>query len=323
MTTETVFPARASGSRLAAAASLCAGVCVFSIQDVILKWISGTYPLSEAVALRAVTSLPILLVMVHLRSGLGSLVSRRLGRHFLRGGIMMSAYGAYYLALPAMKLAEAVTLYFTAPLFITALAYPMLGERVGLNRWLAVIVGFLGVVVTYRPGLGLFDWASLLPVAAAFAYGTAQIMARQIGATESAAVIAFHQNLAYLIGALLLAAVFGSGAFAYPNMHPSMAFLLRPWSFAHPLDLLLLACCGLIAAIGSVLLSQAYRTAEANFVASFEYSGLIWATGWGFFVFGEVPDIYIIAGAALIIGAGLYMLMARDRSVARNDPPGM
>jgi drug/metabolite transporter (DMT)-like permease len=304
-----------------AAASLCAGICVFSMQDVILKWISGTYPLSEAIAMRAVTALPILLVMVRLRSGLGSLVSRRLGRHFLRGIIMMSAYSAYYLALPAMKLAEAVTLYFTAPLFITALAHPMLRERVGLNRWLAVIAGFIGVVVTYRPGLGLFDWASLLPVGAAFSYGVAQIMARQIGATESAAVLAFYQNLAYLLSALLLAALFGSGAFVYPNMHPSLAFLLRPWSFAHPLDLLLLACCGLIAAIGSTLLSQAYRTAEANFVASFEYSGLIWATGWGFFVFGEVPDFYILAGAALIIGAGLYMLTAKDRAGNKEDLP--
>jgi drug/metabolite transporter (DMT)-like permease len=299
-----------------AAASLCAGVCIFSLQDVILKYISGTYPLSEAIAMRALTAMPILMITIHLRSGIGTLISRRLGRHVLRGTIMMLAYSTYYLALPAMKLAEAVTLYFTAPLFITALAYPMLGEKVGLGRWLAVLAGFLGVVVTYRPGLGLFDWASLLPVAAAFTYGVSQLMARQFGATESALVMAFYQNLIYLLGALLLAALFGSGTFAYAGMHPSLAFLLRPWSFAHPLDLLLLACCGLVAAIGSVLLSHAYRTAEANFVASFEYSGLIWATSWGFLVFGEVPDLYIIAGAALIIGAGLYMLVSGRRGPA-------
>jgi drug/metabolite transporter (DMT)-like permease len=209
-----------------------------------------------------------------------------------------------------MKWAEVVTLYFMAPLFITALAYPMLGERIELKRWSAVVVGFLGVIVTYRPGMGLFDWASLLPVFAALTYGIAQIMARQIGGSESAPVMAFYQNVMYLAGASLLALLFGSGAFASTGMHPSLGFLLRAWSFEHPLDLALLAACGPIAAIGSVLLSNAYRTAEANFVAPFEYTGLIWATGWGFFFFGEVPDVYVFAGAALIIGAGLYMLSA-------------
>ena len=242
--------------------------------------------------------------------GLARLVSRRFYRHVQRGLIMLTAYSTYYLALPAMKLAEAVTLYFTAPLFITALAIPMLGERLQAKRLIVLFIGFAGVIVTCRPGAGLFDLASLLPVFAALAYGIAQLMARQIGASETAAVMGFYQNIMYMIGAIVLALLFGHGAFAYDNMHPSVAFLLRPWTFDRPFDLFLLACCGPIAAAGTVLLSHAYRIAEANYVAPFEYSALIWAASWGFVVFNEVPDIYTYAGAALIVGAGLYMLFS-------------
>jgi drug/metabolite transporter (DMT)-like permease len=317
MSTEAALPARAGGSRVMAALSLCGGIFIFSLQDPILKYVSGTYPLSEAVAIRTVAALPFLLFIVHLQGGLGRLVTRRrILKHMPRGFIMMSAYSTYYLALPAMKLAEAVTLYFTAPLFITALAVPMLGERLQAKRLAVLLIGFCGVIVTYRPGLGVFDLASLLPVYAAFAYGVAQLMARQIGGTETAAVMGFYQNVMYMLGALVLALLFGHGAFAYDNMHPSAAFLLRAWSFEKPLDLLLLACCGPIAAVGSVLLSHAYRVAEANFVAPFEYSALIWAASWGFVVFAEVPDLYIFAGAALIVGAGLYMLFSGRRAPA-------
>jgi drug/metabolite transporter (DMT)-like permease len=310
MTTEAALPARAGGSRVKAALSLCVGIAIFSSQDWILKYVSGTYPLSEAIAIRTIAALPFLCYIVHVTGGLARLVSRRFYKHMLRGVIMLSAYSTYYLALPAMGLADAVTLYFTGPLFITALAVPMLGERLQAKRVVVLLVGFCGVIVTCRPGAGVFDLASLLPVFAAFTYGVAQLMARQMGGSESAAVMGFYQNIMYMIGAVVLAALFGHGAFAYDGMHPSIAFLLRPWSFEQPFDLLLLSLCGPIAAAGTVLLSHAYRIAEANYVAPFEYTALIWAASWGFFIFGDVPTLYTYAGAALIVGAGLYMLFS-------------
>jgi drug/metabolite transporter (DMT)-like permease len=133
-------------------------------------------------------------------------------------------------------------------------------------------------------------------------------MARQIGGTESATVMAFYQNLVYLLGALALAGVFAAAGIRAEGLHPSLAFLVRPWTFAHPGDIGLLLVCGPIAAVGTVFLSHAYRIARANFAAPFEYTGLIWAACWGYFFFGETPDPYMIAGAALIIGAGLTML---------------
>jgi drug/metabolite transporter (DMT)-like permease len=242
-----------------------------------------------------------------------------------RDFIMMLAYTGYYMAFPAMKLAEVVTLFFMAPIFITALAHPFLGERVGLGHWVAVLAGFVGVIVTYWPALdfirapgigGGFNWALLLPVMAALAYAIPQLMARRMATSASASVMGLYQSIMYLLGALGMAAVFSVGHFDHPGIHPSLAFLMRDWVFQNWGDILLLAACGPISAVGTVLLSQAYRMAEANFVASFEYSGMIWAAAWGFLGWGEVPDLYMATGAMFIVAAGLYMLLYGRKEAA-------
>jgi drug/metabolite transporter (DMT)-like permease len=319
MPSAAVLPAKLNGSRLLAAGFLVGGVMVFSMQDVILKWISGTYPLTQAVAIRSTTAIVILLVWIGFHEGLHKIFTRRWRALAWRGTILMIAYGTYYLAFPAMKLAEVVTLFFMAPILITALGQPLLGERVSFSGWLAVLVGFAGVVITYWPGLTgrtTLDWALLLPIAAAFTYGLSAIMVRRLGPTESASVMGLYQNVMFLLWVLVLAALFSTGWIPQTDLHPSLAFLLRPWSFDSWTEIALLVACGPISALGTVLLAQAYRMTEANFVATFEYTGLIWATGWGFLIWGEVPDRYMIAGAALIVGAGLYMLFAGRKTAA-------
>jgi drug/metabolite transporter (DMT)-like permease len=325
MSSEVANPARTGRTRLLAAGALVLGIFVFSLQDVILKDYSATYPLTEAVAIRAVTAIIILLYQIHRREGLHSLLPRRSGLLLLRGAIMMIAYGGYYMAFPAMKLAEVVTLFFMAPIFITALAHPFLHEHVKLGSWVAVLAGFVGVVITYWPKLfgaeadhtGAFDWAMLLPVIAALAYAIPQLMARRLATAASATVMGFYQSIMYLIGSLGLAALFSLGHFDHAGLHPSLAFLMRTWVVHDWTDILILAACGPISAIGTVLLSQAYRMTEANFVASFEYTGMIWAAGWGFLVWGEVPTLYMAAGGVLIVAAGLYMLFFGRRTAER------
>jgi drug/metabolite transporter (DMT)-like permease len=277
------------------------------------------------VAIRAIAAILILLYQIHRREGLRRLLPPRAGLLLLRGGIMMVAYGGYYMAFPAMKLAEVVTLFFTAPIFITALAHLFLCERVRLSSWIAVLAGFLGVVVTYWPKLagaeadphaGGFDWAMLLPVIAALAYAIPQLMARRMAASASASVMGFYQSVMYLAGSLGLAALFSLGHFDQTQLHPSLAFLMRDWVVHSWTDILILAACGPISAIGTVLLSQAYRMTEANFVASFEYTGMIWAASWGFLLFGEAINPYMVAGALIIVAAGLYMLFHGRRAAA-------
>ncbi len=317
-TAETVItrPPRLSRNQgLLAIASLCAGVLVFSLQDVVIKLLSGGYPVHEVVVIRCLAALPILLFMIHRQAGLRAIIAGPLGWLVVRGLFLVVSYTTYYLAFPVMPLADIVALYFTVPIFVTALAGPFLGERIGWSRWVATLVGFAGVMVMLRPGSGVFNVVALLPVIAACAYGSAQLMARRYSTNAPAIVMSFYQNLMFLIAAggmaIVMLIFFGGGSLDQGN--GALGFLLRPWTMPSVRDLLLLAACGPISAIGMTLLSQAYRMAEANFVTSFEYSGLIWAAMWGYTIFGEVPSAIMWLGAALIVSAGLYMLYGSGR----------
>ena len=251
---------------------------------------------------------------------LGDLISPKLRWLVLRGVILVVSYTTYYLAFPAMPLANVIALWFTTPLFVTALAGPLLGETVGAKRWAAAIIGFIGVLIMVRPFTDGFDAAGLLPIISALSYGTAQLMARRMGVTETAAVMSFYQNLVFLLVATVMALLFGDGRFA-GSADPSLEFLFRAWAVPEGWDLLLLGLCGVIASAGMVLLTQAYRMAEANFVTSFEYTAIIWATLGGWWFWNEIPDKLTLVGALLIVGAGLYMLYGARPSTAVEIEP--
>ena len=291
---------------------LCLGVLVFSIQDALIKAVAGTYPVGEALLIRAVVALPLLLIMVHRDVGLRALASPNWRFLAWRSTILFASYCAYYLAIPAMPIADAAALFFTAPLIIMAMAGPYLGERVPWQSLAAGAAGLMGVIVMVNPGAGIFEWAALLSLASAFLYGFSQLMARKIGVVESATTMAFYQNAAYLVGALAITAVFAKAGLPQSG-HPSLDFLMRPWVWPSLNDFLMMGACGVIAAVGMTLLGQAYRLAPANRAATFEYTGLLWAPLWGFLFFAEVPDSGTLIGALLIVGAGIFALNAGSR----------
>jgi drug/metabolite transporter (DMT)-like permease len=306
------------GTRFWAIGCLVLGVGIFSLQDLIIKLISGDYPLHQAMTIRSLVAAPLLLAMVASDTGLRSMFSQRASLLALRGLVNLVSYTSFYLGLAALPLADCVALYFTAPLFITLLSAVALRERVGPRRWVAVAVGFVGVVVMLRPGSDLFEWAALLPVCAGMTYGAAQVLARRIGMAESPAVMAAYSNFVFLAGACVMAAFFGSGAHADEG-HASLAFLLRGWTMPTSTDLLLMMACGVIAAVALTLLSEAYRSAPANTVAPFEYSALAWGVLYGWLVWGDLPDAIGWLGIAIIIGAGLYVLYRESiRSMSRS-----
>ncbi|MCB2136260.1 MAG: DMT family transporter [Rhodobacteraceae bacterium] len=296
---------------------LIAGIAIFSVQDVILKRLSGAYPLYEALILRSLTALPFLFLFVHLNGGLRTLVSPGWRRMLARGFVMFAAYTCYYLTLAALPLATTVALYFTGPLFITLLSVVLLKEPVGIRRWSAVIAGFLGVIIMVRPGSSFFDWAAVLGVSSGLTYGLSMVAARRLGATETAAALAFWGNIVFLLCAIGLALIFGSGRFA-ADTHPSLAFLMRSWVTPSPADLLAMMACGVIAATGLTLLTQAYRVAESSVVAPFEYTAMVWGVVFGWFFWREWPDAPGWIGIAIIVGAGLYVLY---REGVRSGPP--
>ena len=297
---------------------LVLGVLIFSLQDPLIKAVSGAYPVTQVMAIRAVVALPILLMIVHYEGGLRTLLSAQFWMLTIRASILFASYTVYYLAIAALALADAVALYYMAPLIIMVLAGPYLGERVTWQTLAISLVGMMGVLVMLRPGSGLFDWAALLSLGSAFLYAFSQLMARKMGGAATASVMTFYQNGAYLIGAVAAAGLFWLLGIQHAT-HPSLQFLVRPWVWPTTLDLAMMATCGLIASIGMILLSQAYRLAPANRVATFEYTGMIWSPLWGFLFFAEVPQATTAIGAALIVGAGVVALNVQTGARAMPD----
>ena len=292
---------------LRAVGFLVAGISIFAFQDVIIKWLSGDYPVHQILFVRSLTSLGPLWLIVHLNGGWEALRTRRLGLHLLRACVAFAAYTSFYLAVAAMPLADATALFFSAPLFVTALSVPILGERVGLRRWLAVVAGFLGVIVMLRPGAGVFEPAGLFAVACALLYTLVIMMTRRLGRTDSGASMAVYVALFYVPASALAGLLLSDGALAADG-HASVQFLFREWSWPSWGDLGLMAVTGLIAGFAFYFLSQAYRLAEASAIAPFEYVALPWAVVFGYLFWDEVPGAHSLAGMALVIGSGIYVL---------------
>jgi drug/metabolite transporter (DMT)-like permease len=293
-------------------AALCAGALVFSMQDTVIKAISGDHAVTLAIFIRAIVSFPIIVIMVQLAGGIHQLDTPHWRVLTLRGFVLLAAYTSYFMAFPALPLAEAIALYFLVPLFVTIMSGPILGERVSGFAWIAVAIGFIGVLIIAQPTGAVFNPAILLSLISAATYAYAMILARKHGAAVPATVMTFYQNTAYLLGALVFATVMMLFDVKEPG-HPSLDFLVRDWATPNIHDMALMALCGVIAAAGSTLLSQAYRLGQANIVAPFEYTGMIWGVVFGLVIFGEVPKWTTLLGMAMIAGAGVLALRAGRR----------
>ncbi|MBI1385403.1 MAG: EamA family transporter [Rhizobiales bacterium] len=298
-------------ANVAAVGYLMIGIATFSLQDVVIKHLSGAYPVGQIILLRSLVQAPLLIVFALYFANDRRLSTRRPLLHFVRSLMMLTAYTTYYLAIAAMPLAEAVTIAFAAPIFITIFASVLLREPVGVRRWFGVLVGFAGVLVMMRPGAGAFEPAALFAVVAAMAYAGAQLMARFLGREDSSTLMAVYASPAYIILGAALGIAFGDGSMA-DTSHPSLEFMTRAWVWP-PLDhLLMMLSTGIISAVGMVFLAKAYARGEASVVAAFEYTGLAWAVLWGALIWREWPDLWTLAGMTLLVGSGLYILL-RER----------
>jgi len=301
-----------------AALCLCSAVALGSSMDAIVKFLSGGYPVHQLIATRCGVALPILALFVVWREGSLAVPRGKWRLIALRGAIMATAYLGFAMAVATMPLANGVAIYFTMPLFVAALAGPVLGELVPAYRWLLIAAGFAGVLIMIRPGSSVFEPAALLALYSAFSYACSQLLTRSLSSTVASSVLAFWGNAAYLVLALVLA--LGQIALGdQEDLHPSIAFLLRGWHMPPLSDLALMASTGFMSAAAMVLFATAYRLGEANFVAPFEYSSMLWATLWGLLVFGDLPGIFTITGGSVVALAGLTMLWL-DRRRRRQTP---
>lgn len=296
------------------------GIFAISINDMLFKALSGDYPLHQLVFMRSAIGLTISLMIVHFEGGWRILKTRRPGLHALRGLLIVAANMSYFAALAALPLAEATALFFAAPLFITLLSIPLLGEKVGVLRFSAVLIGFLGVVIMQRPWadtetLSVPRLVLLLPLFAALTYALTQIMTRKLGVETKASALSAYIQTTFLVVSLIFFLVAGDGRFAQGHDNPSMQFLLRAWVWPKGNDWWVVLGLGLNAGIIGYCLSQAYRLADAATLAPFEYVGLPLAVFWGFVMFAELPAAEVWIGMALILGAGIFVFV-RERQKA-------
>ena len=304
------------------------GMFCISINDMLIKHLSGAYPLHQMVFVRSAIGILFSLLMVQFEGGFAILRTRTPGLHLLRGLLVVIANMCFFTALAVIPLADATALFFAAPLFITVLSIPFLGEKVGARRIAAVIVGFAGVLIMLRPGGAQQGTAPdtlvlLLPVVGALAYAMMQVLTRRLGISSKASAMAVYIQGTFILVSLGFWLVAGDGRFAAGTENPSIEFLLRAWRWPEAGDRLLFLFLGALSAVVGYSLSQAYRSADAATVAPFEYVALPLAMMWGWLVWGDLPGIQVALGIALIIGSGLYVFLRerkRSRPVSSRRP---
>ena len=280
---------------------------ILSLQDIAIKWIGGDYPVLEIVIFRNLVALPCTLVIFRLEGGRGLPTTQRHKLEYVRGFLLFLSFTTYMMGLAALPLADVAAIRNSAPLFITFLSVVMLGETVGPRRWLALIVGFMGVLLIIRPGAATFNLGSVFVLLATLFYALNIMITRRLRTTDSSATMAYYSTLIYLIAAFVLAplVVFVGEV---PDAHPSIAFLLRPWAVPTLLDLVIMSGLGLIWASGMYLIARAYSLAQASVAAPFEYVALLFSVMWGVLIWQEIPTWVTWVGASLTILSGVYIL---------------
>lgn len=276
------------------------GIAAFAVMDALVKWLTEDYPVPLVVALRSWFGLPVLFILVHLEGGIASVKTKRPLAHFSRYALVFILSFSFFWGLSQMKLIDAVALSFAAPILSAALAVPLLKEPVGWHRWGAIGVGFCGVLIMLRPGIGVFQWAALVVLGSALSYALLMITTRAFKSTESMAALIFYPQVGMSLTGLVIAPLF----WVTPTLN----------------DLGLFTLAGVFGSVGILCLTQAFRLAPVAVVSPFEYSALIWAAMLGFALWGELPDALTVAGASVVAASGLYILYRETVKMGRARP---
>jgi drug/metabolite transporter (DMT)-like permease len=279
---------------------MLAGIAAFAVMDALIKWLTADYPVPQVVALRSWFGLPLLCLLVLYEGGPKALKTRRPLVHVGRYILVLALSFSFFWALSQMKLVDAVAITFAAPIFIAALSVPLLKEPVGLRRWAAISVGFCGVLIMLRPGMGVFQWAALAALGSAVVYALLMITTRAFKSTESTAALMLYPQLGMSLTGIAFAPYF--------------------WVTPSPGDLGLFALAGLFGSVGVMCLTHAFRLGPAAVISPFEYSALIWATLLGFMLWGELPDKYTLVGAGIVILSGLYIVYRETVKIGQARP---
>lgn len=273
----------------------------FAFMDTILKTLSVHYPALQVAAMRGCVALPLVVLWVQWRGAWHSLWHIRWPLHWLRGILAIGMLSLFTYGLKQLPLANAYTLFFVAPILITVLSAPVLGERVPPVHWWAVLGGMVGVLVALRPGVdGFVNWYGLAVLGSAVCYAVSAVVARLSSRTDSSESLMFW---------IMVMVALGASALAAPQ-----------WVNVRPQDYWLLAALAAAGFGGQLAITEAFRHGQASAVAPFEYTALAWGLAVDWLIWAALPDRYTLLGGVIVIASGLYVVR-HERAAANGNTP--
>ena len=295
---------------------------VFSVQDGIMKHIYNFVSLYEIYLIRTVVSFVLILLFLIITKKPIVFKSQYPLLTFTRVILFFFGFSSFYVSLTVLPLGTATALFFVTPFLITIFAHFFLKEEIGLRRWSAVVVGFIGVYVTLNPDFSNFNYLSLLPILCAFCYSLSMIIIKKTSDKDSV----YTQTFTFYIGAIILSIIFyfviGDGQYNTSN-HPASQFIFREWFVDFNSNILLMTATGVTATLAFLFLFTAYSIASPAVVSPFEYSILFWSPLVGWLYFDEIPSLNTVIGILIIVSSGVYIFMrekAQNQSIATEKP---
>ena len=286
---------------LRGAAIMLVAVGGFALMDAGLKILSPHYSAMQVASLRGLATLPLALIWVAVQGGFGQLLHIRFGLHLLRAGLGIASLTTFTYGLRGLPLSETYSIFFVAPLLITVFAALFLAERIGRRRWLAIAVGFAGTLIVLRPtGRGTLTLAGLAILATAVTYAASAITTRILGRTDTT------QSMVVWLMAMVAA---GAGILALPGW--------RPIQSAHWPAIALIGVAG---SFGQWGITEAFRRAQASFIAPLEYTALVWGVALDWTLWRTLPGPLTFVGAAVIIASGVYLIRGEQVHAEAEHP---
>jgi len=298
------------------------GMLIFAVQDSIMKYIYSSVSLYEVYIIRTLVSFFIILTLLKLLKKPIIFKTHYPFLTFCRIILFFFGFSSFYVSLTIMPLATATALFFVSPFLITIFAKFILKDEIGLRRWFAVIVGFIGIYIILNPNFDNFDYLSLTPILCAFCYSLSMIIIKKTSGKDDV----YSQMFQFYIGAIIISVLFyffiGDGRYDTID-NPATQFIFREW-FGHlEFSLIYMIVLGFTAAAAFVFVFSAYRVAAPAVVSPFEYSILVWSTLSGWLFFDEIPTTNTFVGMILIVFGGIYIFIrekAQDQSIVTEKP---
>ena len=295
---------------------------VFSVQDGIMKHIYSFVSLYEVYLIRTLVSFVLILFFLKITKKPIVFKTQYPLLTFCRVILFFFGFSSFYISLSVLPLGFATALFFVTPFLITIFAHFFLKEEIGIRRWSAVVVGFIGVYITLNPDFNNFNYLSLLPILCAFCYSLSMIIIKKTSDKDSV----YTQTFTFYFGAIIFSTIFyfliGDGQYNTSD-HPASQFIFREWFVDLESSILFMATTGLTATVAFLLLFTAYSIASPAVVSPFEYSILLWSPLIGWIYFNEIPSLNTVIGIIIIVSSGIYIFMrekAQEQSIATEKP---